>query len=38
MLYPFGYLAYHDTEPRTLQGQLDFAKPVGATPAERMNG
>jgi hypothetical protein len=31
MLHPFGHVAYHDTEPRTLEGRLDFAKPVGAS-------
>jgi hypothetical protein len=36
-LRPFGHFDYHDTDPRTLEGQLDFAKPVGSSAAERMD-
>jgi hypothetical protein len=36
MLHRFGLTPYHDIEPRTLQRQLELAKPSMATPAERM--
>ena len=36
LLYRFGLTPYRDLTPRTLQQQLDLAKPSIATPAERM--
>jgi len=36
MLHRFGLTPYHDIAPRTLQGQLNPAKPSTAPPAERM--
>ena len=36
MLHRFGLTPYHDVAPRTLQQQLDVAKPSTATAAERM--
>jgi hypothetical protein len=36
MLYAFGAVAYHTTEPRILADQLRFAKPAGANALERM--
>jgi hypothetical protein len=36
MLRSFGLWDYHTTEPKILEGQLHFAKPVGANALERM--
>ena len=36
MLCEFGRVAYRDTADRTLAQQLQYAKPAGASPAERM--
>ena len=36
--YPFNATPYRDTEPRTLEDQLRFAKPLTASAADRMTG
>jgi hypothetical protein len=36
MIHNFGYTPYRDTDNRTLQRQLDVAKPSTASAAERM--
>ncbi len=36
LLHHFGYTAYREPTPKTLNSQLDSAKPATATPAERM--
>ena len=37
LAYRFGYIAYRCTEPKLLEDQLRFAKPLNATAAERMD-
>jgi hypothetical protein len=37
-IYPFRAVAYREQSPRILEGQLEFAKPINASAAERMNG
>jgi hypothetical protein len=34
----FGPVAYHDPEPRFLEDYLRWAKPLGASAGDRMNG
>ena len=38
MIYEFGRVAYHVTEPKLVEYQLAAAKPIGATAGERLNG
>ena len=38
LIYSFNATPYRDTEPRTLEDQLRFAKPLHSTAAERMTG
>jgi hypothetical protein len=36
LIYAFGHVSYRVTTPKVLEDQLRFAKPLDATPAERM--
>jgi hypothetical protein len=38
LIYEFGRVAYHATEPKLVQYQLAAAKPIDATAGERLNG
>ena len=38
LVYQFGYVAYHVTEPKILADELRFAKPLNATAAQHMTG
>jgi hypothetical protein len=36
LVYAFGYVAYHSTEPKLIAGDFHFAKPLHPSAAERM--
>jgi hypothetical protein len=38
LVYRFGCIAYRCTEPKLVEGQLHFAKPLHANAAERVAG
>jgi hypothetical protein len=38
MVYEFGRVAYHTMEPKLVEYQLTAAKPIDATPGERLDG
>lgn len=38
LIYEFGPVSYHSTEPKLVNDQLRVAKPIDATAGERLNG
>ena len=38
LIYDFGPVSYHSTQPKLVEDQLRVAKPIDATAGERLNG